>query len=354
MEKTLPETTFKSKLLQILKFVLFFGLGLLIIWIFQQNLTEEDKQQIWHSLQEARWGMVMLIVFFGFLSNVFRTLRWNLLLRPLGYRPWFANTFMSILVAYFANLAIPRLGEVLRCTFLYRYEKVPVQKSLGTVVSERVVDMVCFVLLFVVSFLLEYGTLHAYVSGLFARGMENRRGLMLSLLAGIALLVVVAAGFVVYYRRNRGRLPSSHWMRKTASVFKGFGEGFLSLWKMGKPGLFLLYSAGIWFCYWMMMYFAFHSLPALSQAGGGIALIALTLGTIGIMVTPGGIGLYPVIISETMSMFGFAKVVGYTAGWIAWGTQTAVIVLAGLLAMALLPVLNAGRKPEGVAEKDRR
>lgn len=343
-EKPVQKTSLGRRLVQVLKFILFFGLGLFIIWIFQRNLTEEDKLQVWESLQDARWSMVLLIILFGVLSNVFRTWRWNILLHPLGYSPRFSNTFMSTLIAYFANLAVPRLGEVLRCTSLYRYEKVPVEKSLGTVVSERIIDMLCFILLFLVSFLLEYRTLHNYVSRLFARGMENRKGLMLLMIGLAVLLVSACVAFWLYYRKNRRRLPADHRLVRVFSVFKGFGEGFLSLRHIRRPGMFLLSTFGIWLCYWLMMYFAFRSLSALSGVGGGVSLIALTMGTVGVMITPGGIGLYPVIISETLAMFGFSKAVGYTAGWIAWGTQTAVIILGGLLAMALLPALNGKKR----------
>ena len=288
--------------------------------------------------------MAALIIVFGVLSNVFRTLRWNLLFHPMGYRPRFGNTFMSVLVAYFANLAIPRLGEVLRCTFMYRYEKVPVEKSLGTVVSERVIDILCFLTLFLVSFLVEYRHLHDYVSNMFAQGMESRRGVMWIAVAVLVALVLVLVAVTVYYRRRRNSLPEGHWMKKIASVFAGFSEGIMSLKHVRQPFWFVFHTVGLWFCYWIMLYFALHSLDALSGTGGGIALIALVMGTVGNMITPGGIGLYPVIVSETLVLFGFPKVLGYTAGWISWGTQTLAIIIGGVAAIILLPLMNKERK----------
>lgn len=339
-----PRATVKETFVRILKFILFLGIGLFILWLFQQNLSEEDKRELLHALRGADLTMVSLIILFGFLSNVFRTLRWDILLRPLGYKPRFLNTFASILVAYFANLAIPRLGEVLRCTSMYRYENIPVQKSLGTVVSERVIDILCFFVLFLLSFLLEYKALHSYVSRLFSQGMASRRGLMLVVGIFIFFLIVAAVGFFIYYRKNRHRLSPDSFCMRVVRVFKGFGEGFLSLRHMNRPWWFLVCTLGIWISYWAMMYFAIQSLSSLSSTGLGIALIALTMGTIGIMITPGGIGLYPVIISETIGIFGFSKTMGYAAGWVAWGTQTALIIVSGLFALALLPALNRKRR----------
>lgn len=339
-----PGSDFSRKIGQVLKFVLFFGLGIFILWLFQRNLSVEEKQEIWDSLRGAGWGWIALVAFFGLCSNVFRALRWNLLLAPLGKKPRFHNTFLSILVAYFANLAIPRLGEVLRCTFLYRYEAVPVQKSLGTVVSERVIDVLCFVLIFVLSFCIEYEALHQYVSSLFNRGADAKvHGLVWVGLVLLALVLLVLV-LVWYYRKNRGRLSPDNWLCKIVKVFKGFGEGLLSLRHLHRPGLFCLWTAGLWVSYWLMAYCAFHSLEALADTGFGIALIALAMGTIGVMLTPGGIGVYPVIISETLGIFGIPKTLGYTAGWISWGTQTFLIIVAGILALCLLPLINGKRK----------
>ncbi len=335
----------RNVLRQILKFCLFFGLGIFIIWLFQRHLSPEEKAEIGHSLRDARWGMVFWIAFFGLLSNVFRTLRWNLLIEPLGYKPRFTNTFCSVLVAYFANLAVPRLGEVLRCTFLYRYEKVPVQKSLGTVLSERVIDMATFVLVFALSFLIEYKALRAYVQRLFDRQAQSSHtglwtGLAVAVLAALAIWALIA-----FYKKKKAASATSGFMTKLINVIKGFGEGFASLGHLKRPWLFVVYSVGLWGCYWLMMHFAFRSLQALSGSSPMLALVALAMGTVGIILTPGGIGVYPVIISETLSMFGIAKTIGYTAGWISCGTQTALIVLAGLAALCILPLINKTYTP---------
>ena len=331
---------------QVLKFALFFGFGIFIIWLFQRNLTPGEKAEIGSSLRNARWIMVFWIAVFGLLSNVFRTLRWNLLFEPLGYKPRFINTFCSVLVAYFANLAVPRLGEVLRCTFLFRYEKVPVQKSLGTVLSERVIDMLTFFLIFAASFLIEYKALRTYVRGLFNRQAEVSHGGLWLAIAIIAALVAVIWVLVVYCRKNASRFKPGGLMAKTANVINGFSEGFTSLGHLKKPWLFVVYSVGLWACYLLMMYFAFISLQDLCNSTLKLALVALAMGTIGVMLTPGGIGVYPVIISETLAVFGYAKTVGYTAGWIAWGTQTALIILAGLAALCILSLVNKNRNSE--------
>ncbi|MDE7356992.1 MAG: flippase-like domain-containing protein [Bacteroidales bacterium] len=191
---------------------------------------------------------------------------------------------------------------------------------------------------------MEYRHLHDYVSDMFAQGMESRRGVMWIAVAVLAAAVLVLVAVTVYYRRRRNSLPEGHWMKKIASVFAGFSEGIMSLKHVRQPFWFAFHTVGLWFCYWIMLYFALHSLDALSGTGGGIALITLVMGTVGNMITPGGIGLYPVIVSETLVLFGFPKVLGYTAGWISWGTQTLAIIIGGVAALILLPLMNKEKK----------
>ncbi|HPB26501.1 MAG TPA: lysylphosphatidylglycerol synthase transmembrane domain-containing protein, partial [Bacteroidales bacterium] len=138
----------KKKIFSVLKILLFFGIGIFFIWLSVIKLGPEDKKQIFKSFSEANYWWLVLCFVLGLISHVLRTLRWEMLIDTVGYKPSFKNTFLSLMIGYFANLAIPRLGEITRCTMLAKYEKVPFQKSFGTVIAERGLDVVTFVVLF--------------------------------------------------------------------------------------------------------------------------------------------------------------------------------------------------------------
>ena len=156
-------SSFRSKIITFIKFVFFLGLGLLIIWLSVRNLTGAEKDEIIHSFRIANYNWVFLAIILGIISHVLRSLRWMIFFEPMGYHPSFKNTFFAVMVGYFANMAFPRLGEVTRCGVLARYEKIPFNKSFGTVVTERALDMIIFFLLFLLMIFTQIGTLHDYL-----------------------------------------------------------------------------------------------------------------------------------------------------------------------------------------------
>lgn len=319
------------------------SLGVFIIWWFQRGLTIEEKTEIGQSFQNANYYLIGLVLVFGIISHVFRTLRWQLLLEPIGKTPAFLNTFLSVMVGYFANLAIPRLGEVVRCTILHKYEKIPVEKSLGTVVTERLMDILLFLILFVLAFLIEYDALKVYVSNTFSMGYSNNILALKNLIFFLVAVIILFSIAYVLYRHYKEKLSKSLFFGKVVKILQGFAKGLLSIKKIKHPGLFVLYSILIWVCYWIMIYLGLQSVREIGDITPSIALVALEMGTIGVMITPGGIGLYPVIISESLSIFGISKTLGYAGGWLSWGSQTLMIIVAGLISMLLLPIINKNK-----------
>ena len=336
----------KKKITLVLKFAIFLGLGIAILWWFQRKLTPDEKEEILNSFHSANYLWVFISIIPGIVSHLSRSLRWRMLLRPMGYHPKLKTTFAAVMVGYFANLAFPRLGEVMRCGILNKYEKIPVNKSFGTVITERTVDMIVFLLLFLVTFAMEFEKLKDYVYNNFWINFADKFNninvtgvLFISIILIIALIITL---FFVF----RKRLRKSALYTRILVFIMGFVEGLKSLAKVEKPWLFVFHSLFIWLNYFLMVYFIFFCFGETNHLTPDIALAVLVMGSIGIMIVQGGIGIYPVIVSKTMLIFGVSKTVGYAMGWIAWTSQTLIIILLGLLSLVILPILNKKKDAE--------
>ncbi|MFH1160347.1 MAG: lysylphosphatidylglycerol synthase transmembrane domain-containing protein [bacterium] len=327
---------FHAGFLTIVKFVVFLGLGILIIWLSLKVLTATEKQEIIKALKTANYNWVILAIFLGILSHVLRALRWIMFLEPMGYKPHLKNTFYAVMIGYFANLAFPRLGEVTRCGILAKYEKIPFQKSFGTVITERAIDMLMFFGLFLLMVFTQMGTIREYLDETIYPKLVARFGAIhysrILLLTGAGILVVLL-GFLLLFRK---KITSLRIYQKTVSLVQGFWEGLKSLSQVKHAWLFIVYSLLIWTLYFFMLYVCFFCFRETSDLSFGAALSALVLGSVGIMVTPGGIGLYPAIIQETMKLYGTSLVTGLALGWIAWTAQTLMVIVVGGISLLLL------------------
>lgn len=329
----------KKNFFTALKLLLFLAIGFFFIWIFLKNLTSSQKSQILDSFSLANYWWLLLSFVFGLFSHIIRTLRWEMLLQTINYKPRLKNTFLSLMIGYFANLAIPRLGEVSRCSILTKYEKIPFEKSFGTVIAERALDLLTFLILFFVNLFIQYNKISGYVFEKVYQPLSEKfafigKGYFLYccisfVITGILLLIIFHKKFLQY-----------KLYQKVILVLKGFWDGLRSLGKIRKPFRFIVYTFLIWFGYYMMAYVCFFSLAETSNAGLDAVLSVMVMGTIGIMVIQGGIGIYPVIVAETLTLYGISNIVGFALGWLMWGAQTFIIILAGIVSLILLPILN--------------
>jgi uncharacterized protein (TIRG00374 family) len=259
-----------------------------------------------------------------------------LFFEPMGYSPSLKNTFFAVMVGYFANMAFPRLGEVTRCGVLAKYEKIPFNKSFGTVITERALDFIIFLALFLLTLITQLGTIHEYLDTNVYPKLQGKILNPLSnplIIYGVVLFFLLLILFFIVFRK---KVAHSKIYQKINSLIVGFWEGFKSLSQIRKPVLFVFYSLAIWVLYFLMLYVCFFCFPLTSELGLGAGLSALVLGSIGIMITPGGIGLYPAIIQETLLLYGLPKTTGLALGWIAWTAQTSMIFIVGGLSLILL------------------
>ncbi|QJB31032.1 flippase-like domain-containing protein [Chitinophaga oryzae] len=322
----------------VIKFICFFGIGVLLIWLVTKDLTPEQWDQINAALRKANYWLAIPAVIMGLVSHWLRATRWKLLMKPLGHQPSTLNTFFAVMVGYLANLAVPRLGEVTRCGILAQYEKIPADKLVGTMIAERAVDMLCLLLLIAVTILTQIDVLGAYVHHdiylPIARKIANANGTQLLLLVAALIAAILA---LLWLLRRFARSKAAITIKALA---KGVMEGILSIGKMENKWSFILQSILIWGCYLSQVYIGFYCLQETSHLGISAALAVLMIGSIGMIVTPGGIGAYQALVQKALELYGIAYVIGYAFGWIIWVVQTLLVVLVGFLSLVALPILN--------------
>lgn len=333
----------KKLLPDILKMILFLGVGVLFIWLSIKDLDNEDIQMIFSSMSLVNnprgWFFISLAIAAIVAADVIRAARAKLLLNSIQYKPRFSMMFYSVMVCYLANLALPRLGEILRCSFLQRYENIPFQKTLGTVILERAVDVVCWFFLMVVALLLNNDLLSQLIvdqstqttlQEWFAqKGLSYVGNFLMYIMILIIILIVVIIRVTRKWWQRRPALV------KVANFFKGIWHGFVSIKDIPKPWHFVFWTVTMWICYYLGIYLFFQSLPFTQHIGPGAAFSVLVFGTIAFMISQGGLGAYPLITAGIVMLYGISYTQGLAAGWIGWILQTAVSLILGLISLVL-------------------
>ncbi len=310
-----------------IKVVLPLAIGLFFIYLSFSGTTPEDRQNIIDSIQKADFRFIILSAIFGLLSHLIRSYRWKYMLNPLGYKPRFINSTLSILAAYLANLGIPRSGEVFRATLMTNYEKIPFEKGFGTIVAERIVDLVILLLLCGIGLFLQYD--------IFIGIIQEKEISVETLL--IYLLLVGALFFGGYYLIKKFK---KDLFEKIKKLLKGLLEGLFVVFKMKKKGLYLFHTILIWVLYYLMFYIVIFCFDETSTLGFDAILIGFLAGGLSISATNGGIGLYPYVVSVIFIAYGVSKEASLAFGWVIWTTQTALILIFGGLSFIFFPLLN--------------
>ena len=326
----------KKTVFTILQYLIFFGLGGLLIWWQYHQLQPGDKDQIFTAFDQVKERLWLLIpvLIIGFLSHYFRALRWKLLLEPLDLKPTTINITFAVMIGYLTNLLLPRMGEVARCSILAKYENEPVDKIIGTIVAERSFDVVCLILVSLLAFLLQMDVVNGFASELMTKFAINGN----SIFIGLSIFVLTIAGLYFLYKKNK--------QSKIGKFIGGIGYGVLSIRWMKKKWHFLGYTILIWVSYLSLIYIGFKSMDATMGLGWLVALSVLVFGSVGIIATPGGIGAYPIIVQKLLvTVYGVNKNFALAFGWVSWMAQTAIIIVLGLISLILLPLYNI--KPHG-------
>lgn len=322
----MKKTSFKA-----LKIILPLALGILFIWFSLRTATPEERRMLLDNIMNAEPLWLVLSLLFGTLSHMSRAYRWKFMLEPMGFSPRFGNSFMAVMAGYLANFGIPRSGEVLRAATLSTYEKIPFEKAFGTIVSERIADVMVMLTITGITLLLQTEHLLAFFST-----MEGNPLSTFGLL--IALLLLALVGF---WLLKRSSLPFFIRIRK---MFLGLAEGMRSIFKMKHTVAFLLHTLFIWTMYLLMFYIISFSVPEMAYPDFGMLMAAFVVGSLAISITNGGIGVYPVSIGAILMLFDISKQSGEAFGWLTWGTQTALVLVLGGFSFIFLPIFNRNKK----------
>lgn len=326
----------------------FIGLGLFLIVYFWGKLSTKEQSDIVNNFRDANYFWIILALLVGIISHILRAARWNLLIETFDKPPTIWQTFWSVMAGYLANLAVPRLGEFTRCGLLSKQSKISFDKLLGSVVAERTFDMLVYLLLFATSIAVFYSTLKTYLNEKVFKGF-NEKFASMSVTKIIVILIVGALLIFVFFWILR-YFREKPFIQKVRKIVRNLINGVLSIFKLRRAGLFFLYTLGIWIMYWLMVYLVYFSLPATSNLPPESAFIVMIYGTIGIILIQGGIGIYPIIVSEVLIIYGTSLADGYAIGWLSWSVQTAMILIMGLLAFIM--VSTNKKKTNGLPETD--
>lgn len=328
----------KKRLGDILKFVVFLGIGIFFIYWFLLKLDAEEKAAIWQSFLSARWGWVWGVMAISLMSHFVRALRWRLLFKPLKHSPTVNNTFGAVMVTYLANLAVPRLGEVMRCAMLRTSEKIPMEKSLGTVVTERIIDMLMFVVIVLLGFLLMFSSVKDFIYDSLSQKFSS-----LPTLAGIAAAgVILLAILFVVYKLFHDKLMKFSLYRKGVEMLQGCVDGLKSILHLGPKStlLFLLYSLIIYFLYIAGGWVILNAFADTEQLGFQTAFVIYLFGSVGMMISQGGLGAYPVLVWQALALYGIGESTGLACGWLLWGSQQVVVLAIGLVYLVYFSLLK--------------
>jgi hypothetical protein len=275
-------------------------------------------------------------------------MRWKILMGSMGYNPRLSNTFCAVMVGYLANFAFPRLGEVLKCTILGKYEKVPPDKLVGTILVERAVDMFSFFIVIVISLITQAKVVGAYAKNIYNEYLFS--GNTMQSVIKIALFIAILVAALLLLQFIFRKYLHIKIIQKLKGVFDGVKEGLLSVKNLKNKWQFILHSVFIWSCYAIGTYIGFFAINETASLPFLASFPVLVFGTVATIITAGGIGLYPVFVMEAMRLYDIPESFGSANGWLQWSAQFIIILVVGFISLLVLPYLNKTKNEIGTID----
>lgn len=340
---------------KILQIVLFFAIGFFVIGLVyrRQNKAYQDEcllkgiegdcslfQKILDDFGNANYFWLFIPVLLFMISNIFRALRWRMLFNAMGYYPRMVNLFGTIMVNYLTNLGIPRSGELIRGGLISKYEAIPIEKAMGTIVTDRIFDVIMLLLTFGIAIIvggnsfIEYLGANANLENLITKAVEN--WLLVSFLG------LVFLGLSTYIWRNRTKLMQSNLAKRINNIIYGFWQGIKSVQGVSSISLFTFYTFAIWILYYFMLYLAFFAFMPTYHLGPDAGLMVFVFGSLGIVIpTPGGMGSYHFLVGEALAMYGISGADGFSfANLVYFSITIFATLLFGSISAITLPIIN--------------
>lgn len=333
-----------KKILNISKYFVFLGLGIFVFWWVYKD---EPLAKYTSAFSDLNYFWIILSFVLNILSQISRAMRWNMLIRPLGYNPRLYNSYLSVLILYFVNLLLPRAGEVFRCTVLSRYEKIPFAKLAGTVFVERMVDFITLMLLAVLILLSQFRVFvdffetHPAVKENFY-SLFSIRNLILGL-SVVLLLLLTMLVFNRYYQRNKGD-KRNNLLKRIRLIRQNFFTGIKSIAQLENKWMFVGHTIFIFVMWLFMLYVIFLAYEPTAHLSLQTGMITFLMGGLAMLApVQGGIGPWHFMVYETLFIYGIDKADGKVFALIAHASTNLIYLALGLVALLIIPLLNASR-----------
>ena len=329
----------KNKLINAFKYLLFLGIGVFLFWYVYKDQNFND---VLEQVKNIDYFWLWIALIFGLLSHISRAMRWQLLVQPLGYKPSFWNSFFAVMSTYIANLAVPRLGEVTRPTLIKKYEKIPFSTTLGTIILERIIDVLILLVLTIFVTFIEYDVLLKFIDNNPEVSDKFKNLNITKLIIAFAVIgIITIIGIVVFIKKFK----HTKVYKKISEMLLGFLSGLKSINKVDKKFQFIFHSIFIWTMYFLMIYVSFYAfgngINELSIMAGLAVFVAGSYG----MVAPvqGGIGAWHFMIIATLVILGINDGDAKVFALVVHSIQTLLIIVVGAISLILMPVVNRNK-----------
>jgi len=310
-----------------LKILLPISIGIFCIYFSFRNINFSDFKQYFF---EINYAWVAIGILLGALSHISRSYRWKFLINPLGYKLGFINSILAVFSAYLINYTIPRAGDLARATMISKYEKIPLEKTLGTIVAERAVDVICIIIIICIGLIIEFHRI-------------SQKLIFLTKDTEISGILIYFGAFVLILFTLNWILKKSKYYKSITNFFSGIIEGLTVIFKMKKRNLFIIHSVFIWLMYVLMFWATSKAFVELYDVTFFQLMISFTLAALSIMFSNGGIGIYPLAVEESLGWYGIQSTTGLAFGWVSWLSQTMMVVIFGGLSLFVLPFINRNK-----------
>ncbi len=310
------------------KILLPISIGIFCIYFSFRNIDFSDFTKYFF---EIKYSWVTVGIILGALSHISRSYRWKFLINPMGYNLGFTNSILAVFSAYLINYTIPRAGDLARATMISKYERIPLEKTLGTIVAERAVDVICIISIICIGLIIEFQRIsHKLIS--------LTKDVKISV-----ILIYIGALVLSLFVLNRV-LKKSKYYKIIANFFSGIVEGLTVIFKLKKRNLFIFHSIFIWLMYILMFWATSKAFVELHEVTFFQLMISFTLAALSIMFSNGGIGIYPLAVEESLGWYGIQSTTGLAFGWVSWLSQTMMVIIFGGLSLFILPFINRNIK----------
>ncbi|MFV0237580.1 MAG: lysylphosphatidylglycerol synthase transmembrane domain-containing protein [Flavobacteriales bacterium] len=312
-------------------------LGGVFIWLGIKDLTESQQKEIIHSFKKADYFWICTSLIITTISHISRAIRWQYSLDAVSIKTSFWNRYLTILINYFTNLAIPRAGEITRCTLISRYEKQPFEKVVGTVIIERIIDLVILLLLIAGFIFFQYEVIYDFLMPKIASKFAFLQNIsLLSFLIGVVILgIVFLLGLIFFVKKSNSSI-----VKKLRKFWEGLYDGILTIFTMKNKVRYFIHTIIIWLLYILMFGICFKALPETTNLGLAIIMAGFIFGSLAMVLTQGGLGAYPLFVMQSLVLYGISETTAYTLGWIIWSSQTAMVIIMGIIAFIIFPLYN--------------